>query len=86
MIFQDTLDGLHEGAPSHHSEPQLKSHASSKEADQPSPVSVIEAPFVDDLSSGSECFESLSADLHGKLNSVYKWLNIKFVFLKNFLA
>ncbi|GLT89635.1 hypothetical protein SLE2022_076120 [Rubroshorea leprosula] len=65
LASQDILDGLHEGAPSHHPEPQLKSHTSSKEADQPSPVSVIEAPFVDDLSSGSECFESLSADLHG---------------------
>ncbi|XP_038998762.1 uncharacterized protein LOC120124075 [Hibiscus syriacus] len=38
--------------------------ASSKEAEQPSPVSVIEAPFADDVSSGSECFEGISADLH----------------------
>ncbi|KAE8717296.1 hypothetical protein F3Y22_tig00110053pilonHSYRG00052 [Hibiscus syriacus] len=38
--------------------------ASSKEAEQPSPVSVIEAPFADDVSSGSECFDSISADLH----------------------
>ncbi|OMP04968.1 hypothetical protein COLO4_09164 [Corchorus olitorius] len=44
---------------------ELEPRASSKEADQPSPVSVIEAPFTDDLSSGSECFESISADLHG---------------------
>ncbi|XP_022744441.1 uncharacterized protein LOC111295275 isoform X2 [Durio zibethinus] len=44
---------------------ELESRASSKEAEQPSPVSVIEAPFTDDLSSGSECFESISADLHG---------------------
>lgn len=36
-----------------------------KEADQPSPVSVLEPSFTDDLSSCSECFESLSADLQG---------------------
>lgn len=44
---------------------ELGSRAGSKEGDQPSPISVIEAPFTDDLSSGSECFESISADLHG---------------------
>lgn len=48
-----------------HSIPESESSASSKEADQPSPISILEAPFKDDLSSGSECFESLSADLHG---------------------
>ncbi|KAF8006342.1 hypothetical protein BT93_K0589 [Corymbia citriodora subsp. variegata] len=48
-----------------HSIPESESSASSKEADQPSPVSILEAPFKDDLSAGSECFESLSADLHG---------------------
>ncbi|KAI3412966.1 uncharacterized protein J3R85_016700 [Psidium guajava] len=48
-----------------HLVPESESPASSKEADQPSPVSILEAPFKDDLSSGSECFESLSADLHG---------------------
>lgn len=37
-----------------------------KDADQPSPVSVLEPSFTDDLSSCSECFESLSADLQGK--------------------
>ncbi|KAK4755190.1 hypothetical protein SAY87_008947 [Trapa incisa] len=36
-----------------------------KEADQPSPISTLETPFSDDLSCGSECFESLSADLRG---------------------
>ncbi|KAI9121975.1 hypothetical protein K1719_006664 [Acacia pycnantha] len=36
-----------------------------KDADQPSPVSVLEPSFTDDVSSGSECFESLSADLQG---------------------
>lgn len=44
---------------------ELQPSASAKEPDQPSPVSVLEAPFPDDLSSGSECFESISADLHG---------------------
>ncbi|XP_039031477.1 uncharacterized protein LOC120166236 [Hibiscus syriacus] len=44
--------------------PELESQVCSKEAEQPSPVSVIEAPFADDASSGSECFESISADLH----------------------
>lgn len=44
---------------------ELESRVSPKEAEQPSPISVIEAPFTDDLSSGSECFESISADLHG---------------------
>lgn len=46
---------------------ELQPSASAKEPDQPSPVSVLEAPFPDDLSSGSECFESISADLHGNL-------------------
>lgn len=45
--------------------PGLESPVSSKEADQPSPVSVLELPFTDDLPPGSDCFESLSADLHG---------------------
>uniref|UniRef100_A0A2N9H8X1 DUF4378 domain-containing protein n=1 Tax=Fagus sylvatica TaxID=28930 RepID=A0A2N9H8X1_FAGSY len=48
-----------------HPSPGRESPVSSKEADQPSPVSVLEAPFTDDLSSCSECFESLNADLHG---------------------
>lgn len=45
--------------------PEPESPAASKDGDQPSPVSVLEPPFAEDLSSGSECFESLSADLHG---------------------
>lgn len=43
----------------------LDSPVSSKEADQPSPISVLEPPFTDDLPPGSDCFGSLSADLHG---------------------
>ncbi|CAN1775506.1 hypothetical protein LINPERHAP1_LOCUS13354 [Linum perenne] len=42
-----------------------ESSACPKEADQPSPVSVLETTFPDDLSSSSDCFESLSADLQG---------------------
>ncbi|KAG5223617.1 DUF3741 domain-containing protein/DUF4378 domain-containing protein [Salix suchowensis] len=51
--------------PVQHPVAKVESPAGSKEADQPSPVSVLETPFPDDLSSGSECFESLSADLNG---------------------
>ncbi|XP_012074865.1 uncharacterized protein LOC105636246 isoform X2 [Jatropha curcas] len=68
-----------ESVPMQHSVTELESPASSKETEQPSPVSVLETPFPDDLSSSSECFESLSADLHGlrmqlqllKLESAY---------------
>ncbi|XP_019084857.1 PREDICTED: uncharacterized protein LOC104711921 isoform X1 [Camelina sativa] len=45
--------------------PEPQSRESSKEGEQPSPVSVLEASFDDDVSSGSECFESVSADLQG---------------------
>uniref|UniRef100_A0A5B7AX11 DUF4378 domain-containing protein n=1 Tax=Davidia involucrata TaxID=16924 RepID=A0A5B7AX11_DAVIN len=44
--------------------PEPQSPESSKEADHPSPVSVLEVPFTEDVSSGSECFERVSADLH----------------------
>ncbi|XP_043702088.1 uncharacterized protein LOC122652418 isoform X2 [Telopea speciosissima] len=44
--------------------PESESPGSFKEVDQPSPVSVLE-PFVEDMSSGSECFERVSADLNG---------------------
>ncbi|CAN7128428.1 unnamed protein product [Brassica rapa subsp. narinosa] len=50
----------------HSSVPEQQSRESSKEGDQPSPVSVLEASFDDDdVSSSSECFESVSADLQG---------------------
>ncbi|GAV62670.1 DUF3741 domain-containing protein/DUF4378 domain-containing protein/VARLMGL domain-containing protein [Cephalotus follicularis] len=62
---QEQSDGKSEEVLLHHPVSDLKSPSSSKEADQPSPVSILEAPFTDDLSSSSECFESLSADLHG---------------------
>ncbi|GMH26422.1 hypothetical protein Nepgr_028265 [Nepenthes gracilis] len=35
-----------------------------KESNQPSPVSLLEAPFTEDFSSGSECFDRVSAELH----------------------
>ncbi|XP_010528296.1 PREDICTED: uncharacterized protein LOC104805416 isoform X2 [Tarenaya hassleriana] len=44
---------------------ELQSCENTKEGDQPSPVSVLEASFRDDFSSSSECFESIHADLQG---------------------
>ncbi|KAL5711110.1 hypothetical protein ACHQM5_021601 [Ranunculus cassubicifolius] len=44
---------------------EAESPASSKEAEQPSPVSVLEPPFVDECSPSSNSFEQISADLHG---------------------
>ncbi|KAJ0241553.1 Afadin [Hirschfeldia incana] len=49
----------------HSSVSEPKPFESSKEGDQPSPVSILEATFDDDGSSSSECFESVSADLIG---------------------
>ncbi|XP_056867412.1 uncharacterized protein LOC108861983 isoform X3 [Raphanus sativus] len=50
----------------HSSVPEPQPRESSKEGDQPSPVSVLEASYDDDdVSSSSECFESVSADLKG---------------------
>ncbi|CAN4121666.1 unnamed protein product [Withania somnifera] len=46
-------------------EPAPESSASSKDADHPSPLSVLEVPFTEDASSGSECFERVSAELNG---------------------
>ncbi|KAM7531814.1 hypothetical protein LguiB_035224 [Lonicera macranthoides] len=45
--------------------PELEpeSSESSKEADHQSPVSVLEVPSTEDVSSGSECFERVSAGL-----------------------
>ncbi|XP_059305658.1 uncharacterized protein LOC132057195 isoform X2 [Lycium ferocissimum] len=41
-----------------------ESSVSSKEADHPSPLSVLEVPFTEDASSGSECFERVGAELN----------------------
>ncbi|KAM7494961.1 hypothetical protein LguiB_029570 [Lonicera macranthoides] len=38
---------------------------SSGEAYQPSPNSVLETPFTEEILSGSKCFESVNADLYG---------------------
>ncbi|MCD9638019.1 hypothetical protein HAX54_021631 [Datura stramonium] len=46
-------------------EPEPTSSVSSKEADHPSPLSVLEIPCTEDASSGSECFERVSAELNG---------------------
>lgn len=48
-----------------YSPPEPESSVSSKEADHPSPLSVLEVPFTEDASSGSECFERVSAELNG---------------------
>lgn len=42
-----------------------------KDADQPSPISVLDPSFTDDVSSSSECFGSVSADLQGKETGIY---------------
>lgn len=44
--------------------PEIQSLANSEEADHLSPISVLEASLTEDISSGSECFENVSADLH----------------------
>lgn len=64
-VIQEEEPSIESPAPSLKSVAALESPATSKEADQPSPVSVLEPAFGDDLSSCSECFESVSADLQG---------------------
>ena len=62
--------------------PEPQPRESSKEGDQPSPVSVLEASFDDDDgSSSSECFESVSADLKGMSISACQFTD-SFVHLK----
>ncbi|KAI3473229.1 hypothetical protein Pfo_030521 [Paulownia fortunei] len=64
-----SLQELHKGPPRHGS-PSLQclgaepdSSESSKEADHPSPISVLQVPFTEDAST-SESFERVSAELH----------------------
>lgn len=66
-MFQDEPVGQSSGVPSPSQcpGPESESSESSKEADHPSPVSVLEASFVEDVSSGSDCFERVNADLNG---------------------
>ncbi|CAH8313768.1 unnamed protein product [Eruca vesicaria subsp. sativa] len=61
----------------HSSVPEPQSRESSKEGDQPSPVSILEASFDDDVSSSSECFESVSADLQGRLRMQLQLLKLE---------
>lgn len=67
--MQEPSDAPSKEVPLHHPHPVsgVESPASSKEADQPSPVSILEAPFADDMSCGSEYFGGVSADLHGNM-------------------
>jgi hypothetical protein len=67
VIFQDVSAGS-TGGFSVLSEAPVPGHESPccKDADQPSPISVLDPSFTDDLSSCSECFGSVSADLQGK--------------------
>lgn len=51
--------------------PEAESLEGSKEADHPSPVSVLQVPPEgDDVLSGPESFEQVSADLRGTYNSI----------------
>ncbi|XP_075510149.1 uncharacterized protein LOC142546357 [Primulina tabacum] len=55
-----------QGSPSSHFlGTELDSSESSKEADHPSPVSVLQVPFAEDVSSSSKSFEKVKAELHG---------------------
>ncbi|XP_073289341.1 uncharacterized protein [Primulina huaijiensis] len=54
-----------QGSPSSHFlGTELDSSESSKEADHPSPVSVLQVPFAEDASSSSKSFERVRAELH----------------------
>ncbi|KAL3531855.1 hypothetical protein ACH5RR_005376 [Cinchona calisaya] len=44
--------------------PEPEFSESSKEADHPSPVSVLEVSFAEDVSSSSDCFETVNAELN----------------------
>ncbi|XP_020202367.1 uncharacterized protein LOC109788117 isoform X2 [Cajanus cajan] len=64
-IQQDLSTGSSGGGSVLYEPPAPGLESCCKDADQPSPVSVLEPSFTDDLSSCSECFGSLSADLQG---------------------
>ncbi|KAF5453509.1 hypothetical protein F2P56_028406 [Juglans regia] len=65
LIQQRTLVGFHEEGAVYsrcfHTEPE--SRLSSEEAYHPSPVSVLELPFEDDLSYDLECLDSIGTDI-----------------------
>ncbi|KAL2533704.1 hypothetical protein Adt_07055 [Abeliophyllum distichum] len=64
--FQEPLEGLPEQASASMQFPGAEPDSSegSKNADYHSPVSVLEVPFTEDISSSSESFERVSAELH----------------------
>ncbi|KAF8397556.1 hypothetical protein HHK36_016475 [Tetracentron sinense] len=66
-IPQETSNGrpVEVSVPSPRAVTEPESPASCKEADNPSPVSVLEPPFVEEISSDSECFDKVSSDLQG---------------------
>ncbi|XP_060201747.1 uncharacterized protein LOC132630188 isoform X2 [Lycium barbarum] len=69
-ILQETLPEPSPASPataslaSEYPAAEPESSVSSKEADHPSPLSVLEVPFTEDASSGSECFERVGAELN----------------------
>lgn len=66
MMFQEP----HKGPPQQGTDPGSSENL--LQADDPSPVSVLEFPFIEDVSSVSECFERVNAELHGtKLLNLY---------------
>ena len=67
MMSQELRIGLSEedSVLLQHPVPEPQSPESTKDADHPSPVSVLDVPFTEDVSSGSEYFERVSADLNG---------------------
>lgn len=66
-MFREPLEGLSKQASASMQFPGAEpdSTESSKNADYHSPVSVLEVPFTEDISSSSESFERVSAELHG---------------------
>ena len=66
MLFQESVLGQSERTSSLKClGPEPESSESSKEADHLSPVSVLEVSFAEDLSSSSDCFETVNAQLNG---------------------
>ncbi|XP_022862131.1 uncharacterized protein LOC111382397 [Olea europaea var. sylvestris] len=57
-----SFQGPHKGSPQQGTDPGSSENL--LQADDPSPVSVLEFPFIEDVSSVSECFERVNAELH----------------------
>lgn len=65
---------------------EAESSECSKEVDHPSPVSVLQVPLrEDDVLSGPESFEQVSADLRGtyKLPAYFNFIDTGFVKFKS---